>query len=305
MSAWLRFEITHAVGIILFMAAAIGGLLCLWTGLAFNPYAVPVIQAEDAVWLFGWQAALLCASLALAFCARTMVVREWAFLAQSANLKSLVNLHGWIVGHGLLTAWAAFIVPIYIAALLSVSSWLSLAIIGLLGLLGKGFVSGHAAYSEYSTNRGKIPVTSGPFPFSWLAACLAATAIGAFSIQNLGPIIDKARTEMLRPVQAQLGLLDSRINYAREDLPLLEQSQAEMIGVQTEILKRETLQNKKGVGSEGDVQTARARLLAAQIDALKTVAEARNAMSRLSSERIELETKLTTIKSAAPALKGH
>jgi hypothetical protein len=294
MSPWIRFEATHVLGIVLFICAGIGGLLCAWVGLAFNPYAVPVIQPQDAVWLFTWETVLLCASFALAFSARTLVVREWMGIANSANSKS-----------HLMAAWCAFIIPLFIAALLSISSWMAIVILGMIGIAGRGFVMAHAAFSEYTAARGKLTVKSGPYPWLWIAACSVAALIGFFAMYNLGPVVEKARIEMLRPVQAQMGLLDGRLGYAREDLPVLEQAQAERIGVENEILKREMHQAKKGVGSESDVQTARARLLAAQIDALKTVAEARNAVSRLASEKIDLETKLIAIKSAAPAMKGH
>jgi hypothetical protein len=126
-----RFEIAHFACLALFMLAGGGGLLAIWLGVGLFPVAVISVSPADAMRMFVLEATLITASIALALAARTVLVREWLRIAGTVKGAQIKALHGFITGSGLILAWGALLVPAFTAALLSVSAFMALVVVGM------------------------------------------------------------------------------------------------------------------------------------------------------------------------------
>lgn len=303
MSPWLRFDLVHVSAVALFTLAAIAGLLCAWLGIAFAPVAMPVITSSQAAWLYLWETALIAAALGLALSARNLVVGEWRGLAVSVPADKVRALDEWLLSTNLMASWLTFVVPAYLAALLSVSSWLSVCIVALMGLAARGSIMAHSAVTEYSAARKLPGARSGAFPARWALASAIAITIGVVAIWQLVPTIGNARIALAAPVQREISLVDDQLRGAREDLPVLETAHTEQVTVLTEQLTHEASRHGPNVGQ--DIQNARTKLLTAQIEALKAVGAARNTLADIERQRLELDARLATINSAAPAIRAR
>lgn len=303
---WTRFEIATAISTLLFIAAGLVGLGAAWLGIAFSPAAVGVLSPSESLELYWYEAGLITASIAIAFSARSIVVHEWlriARVANSTNMESLKAVHGWVTGLGLVSAWASIIMPLWAAALLTVSSFLSLIVVGMIYGSVRSIVTGHAALIAYVEVRARSTRPGvGPLPYGsiFVAGMSVSAAISAVNLVT--PIVMHARSEMTKPIALQLEAVRQQIVAQEQDGPILDSVMAEKVSAETEAVEREAANAKKGIGSQQEVYLARQRLLTAQAEALKVAGDARRAMQALRAEELDLETRLKHANSAAPAL---
>lgn len=300
---WTRFEFISSFALALFMLSGIAGLVAVWIGLALAPAAVSAVSTESAAQLFLWEAILITAAIALALAARGMVVSEWMHIVGAIKSPQVKSLHSWVTGSGLLAAWGSLLVPAYTSALLAVSSWMSLVIIGLIYGSVRGLTSGHAAFTEYRSARktaGRSPL--GPLPWGFSGMAFVSVAVGAISVVALEPIITKSRAAIMSPIVSQLDVVRQQISYSAEDLPIAERLWTERIAAETASVDQAMRGVKRGVVSEKEATEARQRLLQAHAESLRALGEARQTLSRLRRDEVELDTRLRQAQSAAPAL---
>jgi hypothetical protein len=303
---WTRFEAISTLAFIFFIIAGLVGIVAVWLGLAWAPAAVVSVSPISATHIFVLEAVLITASVMLAFSARTMVVREWLRIAPTAPVTGIKNLHGFICGVGLMSAWSAILVPFYAAALFSISSFASLIAVGMLYASIRGFISGHAALTEYVSARSASTGVPRGRSAIWAGVAAVVCLATIFDVlTRILPLIAESRQSIVAPAAMQLEVVQSQISYQAQDLPISEQLYAERVAAETEALRREVAAMKRGVSSDADVHAARQRLLQAQMDGLRVLGEARSALANLRRMESELGVKLRHAQSAAPALPGR
>lgn len=301
-TAYSIFESACALSSALFFIGGILGLVVCWLSLSIMPAIVSYIEASSSIRLFTLIAFNIVGSVCLVSMARSIALRAFHALETSLGEKaSMKEGRTWFNGSGIILAWASCLMPFYVAVLLSINPWMSVAAAGMVYASMRGFMGGMDFLKAYRALKKMLPDI---VPVAVEPCKVWPFILGALFLPPLSLVTFH---ELNRSISATDSILYSRTEKLTEqlrihenNLPVIESLYRERIGTETLLLDEERKSLSRGITTQAAYLSAQLRVIASKTEAAQAIAAINSAIAKIKQEISISEEKRIALRSALP-----